>query len=62
MPTDFNGREPASAANGADSPLFATQPIWERNRKRRGFGGKASPPRPATPAAEPEPRTFARED
>lgn len=60
MPTDFNGREPDSSQNGEDAPLFASQPIWERGRKRRGFGGRktAAP----APAVAPEPRAFAREE
>jgi len=57
MPTDFNGRESDISENGGDAPLFASQPIWERNRKRRGFGGRKTAA-PAPSDAAPEPRSF----
>ncbi len=61
MTTDFNSREPEITPNGADAPLFAAQPVWDRNRKRRGFGGRKTAA-PAPSVAAPEPRTFAREE
>lgn len=58
MPTDFDGREPDTSPSGADSPLFASQPIWERDRKRRGFGGRKT----AAPAPPSEPRGASWEE
>jgi hypothetical protein len=59
--------------NGSDKPIteqegvmFAAQPVWERNRKRRGFGGRkttsaAAPETNIAPmtTVAPEPRSFA---
>jgi hypothetical protein len=46
-----------------DSPMFAPIPAWERNKKRRGFGGMSRAARPAetrsfaaAPAHETEPQ------
>ena len=42
MSVDFNAmsrEEPGLGESG--TPMFAPVPAWERNRKRRGFGGKA---------------------
>jgi hypothetical protein len=46
---DFDGKESANSGSEGESAMFGGAPIWERNRKRRGFGAK----RPT------EPRTFA---
>jgi Meckel syndrome type 1 protein len=65
MTTDFNGREPDITTNGADAPLFAAQPVWERNRKRSAFGGRkpaAKIVEPTPSVVSPEPRSFAREE
>ncbi|HEX7943195.1 MAG TPA: hypothetical protein VF495_00940, partial [Phenylobacterium sp.] len=65
MTTDFNGREPEITPNGGDAPLFAAQPVWERNRKRSAFRGRKATTNTAEPTpsvAAPEPRSFAREE
>lgn len=56
MSMNFNDREPETSATEAEGVLFASNPVWDRNRKRRGFGGKkvAAEPRTFAPADEPE--------
>jgi hypothetical protein len=69
MPTEFTGREPEISSD-AESSMFGATPVWDRARKRRGFGGrKSAAPRtevPKTEAAPPpaaaEPRSFAPDD
>jgi len=65
MSMDFSGRESDKPLTDQDESLFAAQPIWERNRKRKGFGGRktasAAPAAPAAATVAPEPRTFAAE-
>ena len=43
--------------------MFAANPVWERGKKRRGFGRKAAPAATVAPipTVTPEPRTFAAE-
>lgn len=61
MSMDFTGRESDKPITEQEGEMFAAQPIWERNRKRKGFGGrKAVPAAPAATVA-PEPRSFAAE-
>lgn len=58
MSTDPDGREPDKPAIDQDSPMFAANPIWERSRKKKGFGSRKAPSVQATP----EPRIFAERD
>jgi cytoskeletal protein RodZ len=56
MPIDFSATPDDSPTNNtADGPMFAPVPAWERNKKRRGFGGgrRASEPRSFAPTADP---------
>jgi hypothetical protein len=56
MPTDFSATPDESPINGtADGSVFAPVPAWERNKKRRGFGGgaRASEPRSFAPSVDP---------
>ncbi len=55
MSMDFNGRETDKPVTEQDGVMFAAQPVWDRNRKRKGFGGRKT----TTIAAET--RTFAPE-
>lgn len=55
MSMDFNGRETDKPVTEQDGVMFAAQPVWDRNRKRKGFGGRK------TTAVAAEPRTFAPE-
>lgn len=55
MSMDFNGRETDKPVTEQDGVMFAAQPVWDRNRKRKGFGGRK------TTAVAVEPRTFAPE-
>ncbi len=49
MSVDFNSKPMTEPGLGeSDTPMFAGIPSWERNRKRRTFGGK-----PRAAAAEP---------
>ncbi len=53
MTTDISATPDNSPTNtSADSPMFAPVPAWERNNKRRGFGGgrSAAEPRSFEPA------------
>lgn len=52
MSMDFNGRETDKPVTEQDGVMFAAQPVWDRNRKRKGFGGRK------TTAVAAEPRTF----
>lgn len=56
MSMDFNGRESEKPITDQEGVMFAAQPVWERSRKRKGFGAR----RAATPVAQ-EPRSFAAE-
>lgn len=61
MSMDFNGRESDKPITDQEGVMFAAQPVWERSRKRKGFGARrAAAPAAATPVA-PEPRSFAAE-
>ena len=43
MSVDFNATPLNTPTTGeTDAPMFAPIPSWERNRKRKGFGGKSS--------------------
>lgn len=53
MSMDFNGRDSDKPVTDEEGVMFAAQPVWDRNRKRKGFGGRKT----ASTAAEP--RTFA---
>src|SRR6185436_7614726 len=72
MPTQFTGSEPETSSDG-ENTMFGATPVWERSRKKKGFGlgrKSAAPrteaPRAADPIAAPppaaEPRSFARDD
>jgi hypothetical protein len=51
MSMDFDDRDPVNTPS--DSPLFGATPVWERGRKRRGFGARRpAEPRTFTPAEE----------
>jgi len=53
MSVDFNSMPSTEPGLGeSDTPMFAGVPSWERNRKRRSFGGKA---RSAAPVVADEP-------
>lgn len=44
MSVDFNSMPSTEPGLGeSETPMFAGVPSWERNRKRRSFGGKARP-------------------
>ncbi|HET6970427.1 MAG TPA: hypothetical protein VFH92_04825, partial [Phenylobacterium sp.] len=59
MSMDFDDREPVSSDN--DSPLFGATPVWERGRKRRGFGARRpAETRTFAPAEEETPMTLDR--
>ncbi|WP_156696729.1 hypothetical protein, partial [Phenylobacterium sp. CCH12-B4] len=59
MSMDFNGRESDKPITDQEGVMFAAQPVWERSRKRKGFGARrAAAPAAETPVA-PEPRSFA---
>ncbi|HKP80101.1 MAG TPA: hypothetical protein VJU34_13355, partial [Phenylobacterium sp.] len=59
MSTDFTGRESDEPLTDQEGGMFAAQPIWERNRKKKGFGLRKGAGAP--PVAAPEPRSFAAE-
>lgn len=40
MSTDFTGRESDKPITEQEGAMFAAQPVWERSRKRKGFGGR----------------------
>ena len=41
MSVDFNSTPiNRSTTSETDAPMFAPIPSWERNKKRRGFGGE----------------------
>ncbi|MBU2362521.1 MAG: hypothetical protein KKB47_06655, partial [Alphaproteobacteria bacterium] len=64
MSMDFNGRESENPITDQEGVMFAAQPVWDRNRKRKGFGGRktAAPAAPiVTTVVTPEPRSFAAE-
>ena len=53
MSGDFNSKPLTEPGLGeSETPMFAAVPAWERNSKRRGFGGKA---RSAPPVVATEP-------
>ena len=53
MSVDFNSMPTTEPGLGeSDTPMFAGIPSWERNRKRRSFGGKSRTVAPVV-AAEP---------
>jgi hypothetical protein len=56
MPIDFSATPDEDPIHGdADGSTFAPTPAWERNKKRRGFGGgrRTDEPRSFAPADEP---------
>lgn len=61
MSTDFNGPESDKPLTDQEGQMFAAQPIWERNRKRKGFGGRKTASVAPAAMVSPEPRTFAAE-
>lgn len=61
MSMDFNGRESDKPITDQEGVMFAAQPVWERSRKRKGFGARrVAAPAVETPVAS-EPRSFAAE-
>lgn len=54
MSTDFNGREPDTPITDQQGTMFAASPIWERNRKKKGFGARKAAPAEVVP----EPRVV----
>lgn len=53
MSVDYTSKPPTEPGLGeSDTPMFAGVPSWERNRKRRTFGGK---PRATAAVVTPEP-------
>ncbi len=61
MSMDFNGRESDKPITDQEGVMFAAQPVWERNRKRKGFGARRAAAPAATSPVAPEPRSFAAE-
>ena len=63
MSMNYTGREPEISATDAEGVLFPTTPVWERGKKKRGFGARKAAPSVATPEARPMPteRTIAPE-
>jgi len=59
MSMDNDRRDPEKPITEQEGAMFAAEPIWERNRKRRGLGGRKGAA--AAPMVSPEPRTFAAE-
>jgi hypothetical protein len=52
MSVDFNSMPKTEPGLGeSETPMFAGVPSWERNRKRRSFGGGKSRTAPAEPVA-----------
>lgn len=72
MSMDLNRPDSDKPVTEQEGVMFAAQPVWDRNRKRKGFGGRktasASPvaadPAPSQPVTTvaPEPRSFAARD
>jgi len=60
MSMDHDRRE-SETPTQQEGMMFAATPIWERNRKRRGLGGRKATPAAAEPTIAPEPRSFAAE-
>jgi hypothetical protein len=58
---DPNEPDSSKPTTDQDSSMFAAQPIWERNQKKKGFGRRRSASAAATAPVAPEPRTFAAE-
>jgi hypothetical protein len=61
MSMDSNGPDSSKPATDEDGGMFAAQPIWERNQKRKGLGKRRSASPAAAAPVSPEPRTFAAE-
>lgn len=72
MSMDLNRPDSDTSITDQEGVMFAAQPVWDRNRKRKGLGGRktasappvvadTTPSRPITTVA-PEPRSFARDD
>jgi hypothetical protein len=62
MSMDFKGSDSDTPITDQEGVMFAAQPVWERNRKRKGFGGrKTASAAPAATVVTPEPRSFAAE-
>ena len=63
MSMDSNGHEPDKSLTDEEGVMFPSTPVWERGRKRRGFGGRksapAAPAEAAPPPVAPEARSFA---
>ncbi len=68
MATNFTGSEPELNPAAGEAPLFAATPVWERNRKKKGFGARRAPAAEAATVAvpearvAPETRSFAQEE
>lgn len=60
MSMDYQGRASGKSITEQEGVMFAAQPVWERNRKRKGGFGRKAAAAPA-PVVAPEPRSFAAE-
>jgi len=61
MSMDFTGRESETPITDQEGVMFAAQPVWERNRKKKGFGGRKTAAAAPAATVAPEPRSFAAE-
>lgn len=62
MSMDFERNREQKPITEQEGLMFAATPVWERNRKRKGFGRKTAPAATAAPSVvAPEPRSFAGE-
>ena len=64
MATNFTGSEPEVTPTTGDSPLFAATPVWDRGRKKKGFGARRATParnEPAATVVAPETRSFTQD-
>ena len=63
MSMDHDRREPNQPITEREGVMFAATPVWERNRKKRGFGARRAAPVATVPetTVAPEPRSFASE-
>lgn len=60
MSMEFSGRESDKPITDQEGVMFAAQPVWERSRKRKGFGARKAAA-PVSTVVAPEPRSFAAE-
>lgn len=59
MSMHYETREPEKSVTDAEGVLFPATPVWERGRKRRGFGGRKVAGSGHTSSAPAEERSFA---